>query len=83
MTSPNETWVPPQVHGKQWTGPDASDLAADGETLTCRVPYERWPYGPPSAHETCCNLFRQGGSGGLYCDCCASDASDEEWGESP
>lgn len=72
-----------QNHGRVitgWTGPDDDDLDASGIRLVRPVPPERWPYGPPSAHETCCMLHR-GHNGGLYCDCKASDASDDEWGE--
>lgn len=60
-----------------WTGPLESDLAADGTTLLTAVPPERWPFGPPDFHEEVCGLR----TGGLFCDCKASDASDEEWGE--
>lgn len=59
-----------------WTGPLSSDLAADGSTLRAPVPPARWPYGPPDHHETCCRLH----DGGLFCDCKASDASDEMFG---
>jgi hypothetical protein len=64
---------------KTWTGPLESDLAPDGVSLRHTVPPERWPYGWPDAHEACCSLQR----GGPYCDCLASDASDDEHGESP
>lgn len=60
-----------------WTGPRPSDLNANSARLLRPVPPDRWPYGSPSFHETCCILR----SGGLYCDCKASDCSDEEWGE--
>lgn len=61
-----------------WTGPRDSDLAPNGITLRHPVPPDRWPYGPPSFHEGCCKLH----SGGLFCDCKASDASDDDWGAS-
>jgi hypothetical protein len=49
--------------------------------LLARVPPERWPYGPPDAHETGCNLFpHPGNEGGLFCDCAASAADDVENG---
>lgn len=41
------------------------------------LPEKEWPYGPPSHHETCCMLFE----GATDCDCKASDASDNEYGE--
>ena len=59
-----------------WTGPTAEDLEPDGVTLRHHVPGHRWPYGPPKAHQECCQLFQSG----LFCDCAASDASDTEWG---
>lgn len=58
----------------RWTGPRETDLRADGVTLIRPVPPDRWPYGPPEAHEDCCVLH----SGGLFCDCKASDASAED-----
>lgn len=60
-----------------WTGPRATDYAADGVSLRRVVPTNRWPFGPPSFHEACCKLH----VGGLFCDCKASDASDEEYGD--
>ena len=65
-----------RVGPKRWTGPRDDDLSFDGVTLCRAVPPERWPYGPPDYHEACCRLH----AGGLYCDCRASDAEDEEWG---
>ena len=64
-----------------WTGPREGETARSG-MLFGRVPGERWPYGPPSAHESCCNLFthRGGSPGGLFCDCAASAADDIEYG---
>jgi hypothetical protein len=63
-----------------WTGPNPNEVAPSG-MLFGRVPGERWPYGPPSAHEGCCNLFPHRGSpGGLFCDCVASAADDIEYG---
>lgn len=61
----------------RWTGPLASDLTP-GNTLREPVPPERWPYGPPDFHETCCILHRRG----LFCDCKASAADDDQWGAS-
>jgi hypothetical protein len=63
-----------------WTGPNAGETAPSG-MLYGRVPGERWPHGPPSAHEPCCNLFPHRGSpGGLFCDCAASAIDDVENG---
>jgi len=62
-----------------WTGPHESDLKPGGSELRQPVPPERWPYGPPDYHETCCRLHKQG----LFCDCKASDASDTEYGDAP
>lgn len=56
----------------RWTGPFDTDLNPDGTIKPGGVPPERWPYGPPEAHEPCCILW----DGGSYCDCAASDASD-------
>lgn len=56
-----------------WTGPRDGETDAEGRLLRS-VPPERWPYGPPEAHEDCCTLHE----GGLYCDCAASDASADE-----
>jgi len=50
---------------RAWVG---SDL---GEFAEGPIPPERWPYGPPEAHQRCCMLFL----GGTYCDCEASDES--------
>ena len=66
----------PKIGEAQWTGPNANDLMPSGDKLCRPVPPERWPCGPPTAHEPCCRLHAQG----LYCDCRASDASDLEWG---
>jgi len=62
---------------QRWHGPLETDFknGLDGE-LIAPVPPDRWPYGPPDAHETCCKLFRDG----LYCDCVASAADDQEFG---
>jgi hypothetical protein len=55
-----------------WTGPRVDEVAPSGMLLG-RVPGERWPHGPPSAHEERCNLHPHRGSrGGLFCDCVAS-----------
>jgi len=63
---------------QHWIGPDESDLDPDAfaPVLLVPVPGARWPFGPPEVHEECCLLH----SGGLCCDCKASDASDHEWG---
>lgn len=61
-----------------WTGPDEADLKADGVSLKSVVPPERWPFGPPNFHQGACWLH----AGGLFCDCLASAADDEEWGAS-
>lgn len=60
-----------------WTGPRDSDLDKSGVRLRAPVPPERWPYGLPEAHQECCILH----TGGLFCDCLASDASEYEHGE--
>jgi len=57
---------------KRWTGPKEGEVDNTG-SLKYPVPPERWPYGPPEAHEDCCNLIE----GGLFCDCAASDSSAE------
>lgn len=54
---------------ERWTGPLTADLRADGSTLVAAVPPERWPYGPPEAHDPLCYLSQ----GGLYCDCAADE----------
>lgn len=59
----------------RWTGPRDSDFESFCyEKLRAPVPPERWPYGPPDAHEECCILHE----GGLYCDCAASAADEED-----
>lgn len=60
-----------------WTGPRDEDWgdAALG-VLREQVPGERWPHGPPDVHEGSCRLR----SGGLFCDCAASEAGDLDWG---
>lgn len=68
------------VQDAAWTGPREGEITPTG-LLYGRLPGERWPYGPPSAHEGCCNLFPHRGSpGGLFCDCAASAADDIESG---
>ena len=57
----------------RWIGPREGEIDAIGR-LRAPVPPERWPYGPPEAHEDDCHLQR----GGLWCDCGASDASTED-----
>jgi hypothetical protein len=54
-----------------WTGPLEDDWEVRRDRLRHPVPPERWPFGPPEAHEDVCLLHE----GGLYCDCAASDAS--------
>jgi hypothetical protein len=66
---------------RRWTGPRPSDLEPNGVTLRWSVPSERWPYGPPSAHENCCSLRPP--TFGKFCDCKASAADDDEHGEAP
>lgn len=61
----------------RWTGPRESDLRPGGHELVAPAPPERWPYGPPSFHEAGCSLHARG----LFCDCAASAADDDEWGE--
>lgn len=88
MGDPRKTWAPPVVtttSGKvvDWTGPNEDELTSDG-SLVRRVPAWRWPYGPPHAHEPSCNMFSEGRlRGGLYCDCEASAADDDEYGVAP
>lgn len=56
-----------------WEGPPSGTLDWRMEwTGPLPIPPALWPYGPPSAHESCCTLF----SGGRFCDCAASDESD-------
>lgn len=58
----------------RWRGPLPGDWANSTETeLRAPVPPERWPWGPPSHHESCCVLFE----GGLHCDCKASDLGED------
>lgn len=60
-----------------WTGPQPEDWDGPGRVrLRAPVPGNRWPYGPPPYHQSCCGLH----AGGLFCDCLASAADDEEWG---
>ena len=61
------------VDAVTWTGPRPDEVAPSGMLLG-RVPGDRWPHGPPTAHETRCNLFPYRGSrGGLFCDCALSE----------
>lgn len=61
-----------------WTGPNDEDYGfPQAYELKAPVPGERWPYGPPESHDDACNLQ----TGGLFCDCFASDASDDPFGE--
>ena len=72
--------VQPTTLPWQWTGPREGETAPSG-MLYGRVPGERWPYGPPSFHQSGCNLFpRRGSPGGLFCDCAASAADGVENG---
>lgn len=64
---------------RTWTGPRAEDWDPGQVCLRAPVPGSRWPYGPPCAHQGVCVLH----TGGLYCDCAASDASDTAWGMPP
>ena len=52
-----------------WTGPIREKDYGKGP-----IPPEEWPYGDPRVHQKCCNLFE----GGVYCDCEASEASNED-----
>lgn len=57
----------------RWTGPAEWEIDSRYHWIApLPIPPERWPYGPPSAHEACCLLHH----GGRFCDCAASDASD-------
>lgn len=49
----------------RWTGPAPDDWEVKHDHLKAPVPGERWPYGPPDAHASGCNLHENG----LYCDC--------------
>ena len=64
-----------------WTGPKPDEIDAAGRLLL-PVPPERWPYGPPSVHESSCMLFDFGGEG-EFCDCAASCADDSDFGIAP
>ena len=64
------------VAKKRWKGPREDEID-NLDRLRAPVPPERWPYGPPDLHEDDCRLQR----GGLWCDCAASDASADEYGE--
>jgi hypothetical protein len=73
LTLPVHVEAADRVDAIAWTGPRADEVAPSG-VLLGRVPGDRWPYGPPSAHEACCNLFPHRGSrGGLFCDCALSE----------
>jgi len=56
---------------RRWTGPREHEVDNLGR-LRAVVPPERWPYGPPEAHEDSCLLHARG----LWCDCKASEAAD-------
>ena len=63
----------------RWTGPRDEDWADSTETrLRAPVPPERWPYGPPDAHDDWCMLFGRAPSVNaiLFCDCSASASED-------
>ena len=64
------------VVNKRWIGPREGEIDNLGRLLV-PVPPERWPYGPSDLHEKDCCLQR----GGFWCDCAASDASADEYGE--
>ncbi len=69
-----------------WTGPLEGDLKSNGVSLSGPLPPERWPYGPPTAHEDSCRLRRMTDSeciDGFYCDCAASAADDLDYGIQP
>lgn len=70
---------------REWTGPLRSDWDSQARVrLKAPVPPERWPYGPPDHHETHCNLHRNKASrNGLFCDCLASVADDDDYGAAP
>jgi HB1, ASXL, restriction endonuclease HTH domain len=76
VTLPQATiFVTRAIESLTWTGPRADEAAPSGMLLG-RVPGDRWPHGPPSAHEARCNLHpHRGSSGGLFCDCALSEAS--------
>lgn len=65
-----------------WTGPREGDVDSSC-TLLRDLPPERWPYGPPAAHEDWCLLKRctsyalteRDARKGTFCDCDASDSS--------
>lgn len=59
-----------------WTGPGEQVDASGAWTGEMPIPGSLWPCGPPSYHQSGCGLH----SGGRFCDCAASDASDTEWG---
>ena len=56
-----------------WTGPNEDEIDSHYKLLKV-VPPERWPWGPPDAHEDACLLH----SGGLFCDCTASEHDPNE-----
>lgn len=61
----------------EWTGPRDEDWESGANTrLVAPVPPERWPYGPPPFHQEGCGLHADG----LFCDCAASCADDDDWG---
>jgi hypothetical protein len=63
---------------KRWTGPHEGELDVAGRWRgALPIPSERWPYGPPEAHEDCCWLH----ANGRFCDCAASDVSTEDEGD--
>jgi hypothetical protein len=53
-----------------WTGPKKKEIDARHQWLGAMpIPPERWPYGPPEAHQPACILH----TGGKFCDCTASE----------
>ena len=73
---PIKTTFRRQAGTGRWIGPRETDMDGLSGGLLRPVPPARWPYGLPDAHEDCCILH----SGGLYCDCAASDASVDDYG---
>jgi hypothetical protein len=66
---------------KPYTGPLEGDL---DEATGCwigplPIPPERFPYCAPEEHEVGCTLRE----GGRFCDCAASDASDDDLSSAP
>lgn len=63
-----------------WTGPRDDEVDLCGTWLgALPIPEARWPYGPPPEHDDHC-LLRDGGR---FCDCIASDQSDDDLAPRP